>query len=283
MDMDQVAREAASPAPPSIFILSGGVGASGEQLVYTVLAQFPNSTVRTTTIGSIRQPEQVTRALEQARAAGGLVVCTMVDRGLRDQLIAEARSMHLPVIDLMSQLIGWLTDTLGQDPVQQPGRYRLLHRDYFDRVSAIDFTLHHDDGKNRDGWPQAEVVLVGVSRAGKTPLSVYLAVLGWKVANYPLVPLLPVPDELFDLDPRKVIGVTIDPEQLLMFRRQRQVRLGVQETSAYTDLETIREELHESKKLFRRGGWTVINMTDKTIEQGADEIIRKLTGTPSAS
>jgi regulator of PEP synthase PpsR (kinase-PPPase family) len=271
------------PAPsPTIFILSGGVGASGEQLVYTVLAQFPNSKIKTITIGSVRQAEQVAQALEQAKAAGGLVVCTLVDRGLRYLLLAEAYAMAVPVVDLMGPLMTWLVDALGQQPVQQPGRYRQLHREYFDRVAAIDFTLQHDDGKNKEGWPQAEAVLVGVSRSGKTPLSVYLAVLGWKVANYPFVPQLPVPEELFALDPRRVVGLTIDPEQLLMFRRQRQARLGVDGSSNYTDLETIREELQQALKIFRQGNFTVINMTDKTIEQGADEILRKLSGNPGA-
>jgi regulator of PEP synthase PpsR (kinase-PPPase family) len=177
----------------------------------------------------------------------------------------------------------WLTNTLGQKPLEQPGKYRQLHRDYYDRVAAIDYTLNHDDGKNPEGWSQAEIMLVGVSRSGKTPLSVYLAVLGWKVANYPLVPQLQVPQSLFDLDPTRVVGLTIAPEQLLMFRRQRQARLGIKETSTYTDLEAIQEEMQHARRIFRQGHFHIINMTDKTIEQGADEIIRLLAGQDSQS
>ena len=126
------------------------------------------------------------------------------------------------------------------------------------------------------GSGQAEIMLVGVSRSGKTPLSLYLAVLGWKVANIPLVPQIPVPEALFELNPETVVGLDINPEQLLVFRRQRQMRLGVSGDSPYTDLDTIREEIRLARKVFLRGGFAVIDMTDKTIEQSADEIIRKL-------
>jgi regulator of PEP synthase PpsR (kinase-PPPase family) len=268
---------------PTIFIISGGVGASGEHLVYTVLAQFPGNNVRIITIGNVTKSEQVSDALKRANDVGGLVTYTLVDARLRNQLLAEAQGMGIPAIDLMGPLIGWLSIALNQEPLESPGKYRELHREYFDRVAAIEYTLTHDDGKHREGWSQAEIVLVGISRSGKTPLSVYLAVLGWKVANIPLVPQIPVPEELFALEPNRVIGLTIDPEQLLVFRRQRQSRLGIKESSTYTDLETIEEEIQAAKKVYRRGNFQIVNMTDKTIEQGADEIIRKLAGQTSSN
>jgi len=263
---------------PSIYILSGGVGASAEQLIYTVLAQYPDNNVHIQTFGNIRQPSQITYALEKVQETGGLVIHTFVDAKLRELMITETRKAGIQTIDLMGPLISWITVALGQEPIQQPGRYRQLHRDYFDRVSAIDYTLAHDDGKNKEGWPQAEIILVGASRSGKTPLSVYLAVLGWKVANIPLVPEIPVPPELFDLDPSRVVGLMLDAEQLLLFRRQRQARLGVSETSAYTDLEMIQTELQQAQRVYRQGKFHILNITDKTIEQGADEIIKKMAG-----
>lgn len=263
-----------SPSPVTIFILSGGVGASGEQLAYTVLAQFPDSDVRVVTLGNIRSAEQVNAALEKARAVDGMVMHTLVDAALRDRLAAQSQEMGVAAIDLMGPLIGWLAGRLGREPLQEPGRYRHMHREQYDRISAIDYTLKHDDGKNPEGWPQAEIVLSGVSRAGKTPLSVYLAVLGWKVANVPLVPQIDVAPMLFELDARRVVGLVMDPEQLLVYRRQRQARLGVADGSDYTDLDTIQDELRRARAIFRRGGFHILNMTDKTIEQGADEILR---------
>lgn len=266
----------ASLLPPTIMILSGGIGASAEQVVHTALAQYPRDAVRVITNGSVRRLEQVSEALAQAQALDALVVYTMVDPALHDHLRAEARQLGVPAIDLMGPLMAWVTDRLGLPPKAQPGLYRQLHREYFDRVSAIDFALAHDDGKNSDGWAQAEAVLVGVSRSGKTPLSVYLAVLGWKVANYPFVPGAPIPEKLFELDRRRVIGLTIEPGQLLQYRLRRQQQLGVPGPSKYIDPQAVFEELQEAEKIFRRSGFTIVNMTDKTIEMGADEIIRRL-------
>jgi len=273
----------ASNDPPVIFVLSGGVGASGEQLVSTVLAQFPGNNVRIVVSGSVRQPEQVAAVLKQAQECGGLVVYTLVDESLRQHLVDEARRSGVQTFDLMTPVIDWLSSALHTRPLQEPGRYRVLHREQFERVAAIDYTLTHDDGKNPEGWPRAELVLVGVSRSGKTPLSIFLAVLGWKVANIPLVPEIPVPPSLYELDRTRVVGLTIDPDQLLLYRRQRQARLGVTEASTYTDLESIKTELLHAKKVFREGQFQTVNMTDKTIEMGADEILRKLskpTGDP---
>ena len=282
MNSNQADRSAKASFAPTIFLLSGGIGASAEQLVQTVLAQFPDNNLQIQIVGNVRQAGQITLALQQAKAVNGLVVFTLVDTRLSRQLLSEAQQMGVETMDLMGPLIDWIGAALGKEPLQEPGKYRQAHRVHLERIIAIEYTLSHDDGKNPEGWPQAELVLVGVSRVGKTPLSIFLAVLGWKVANVPLVPELPVPPALFDLDPRRVIGLTVDPEQLLVYRRQRQMRLGVSQTSDYTDLESIQQEIQHSRQVFRRGNFHIINMSDKTIEQGADEIIRKLSDQANA-
>jgi regulator of PEP synthase PpsR (kinase-PPPase family) len=261
---------------PAIFIVSGGVGASGEQVVHTLLAQFPADAVRVTTVGNVRDPEQIADALSQAQKADALVVYTLVDPSLHDYLLDESQKRQIQAVDLMGPIMEWVREKLGVAPKAQPGRYRLLHSEYFERVSAIDFTMAHDDGKNPDGWPEADIVLTGVSRVGKTPLSVYLAVLGWKVANYPLVPQVPIPESLFSLDPQRVFGIKVEPDQLLEYRTRRQKLLGAPGPSEYADAEAVYEEVEEALKVFRRGRFKIVDMTDKTIEQGADEIIRKL-------
>lgn len=263
-------------AVPTIFIVSGGVGASAEQLVYTLLAQFPDEVVRVTTIGNVRHPEQIADALSQAQKMDALVVYTLVDPSLHDYLLHESQKLQIKAIDAMGPIMEWVTEKLGIAPKAQPGLYRRLHSEYFERVAAIDFTMAHDDGKNPDGWPQADVTLVGVSRVGKTPLSLYLAILGWKVANVPLVPEIPLPESLFSLDPQHVIGVTVEPDRLLEYRTRRQRLLGAPGPSAYADSESIYEEVEEALKVFGKGRFKIIDMTDKTIEQGADEIIRHL-------
>jgi [pyruvate, water dikinase]-phosphate phosphotransferase / [pyruvate, water dikinase] kinase len=261
---------------PTIFIISGSIGASAEQVVHTLLAQFPQDTVRVTTVGNVRQPEQIAEVLLQAQQLAALVVFTLVDPQLHDYLIHEAQRLQVQTIDLMGPLMVWVAQKTGVAPRCEPGLYRQLHREYFDRVSAIDFSMAHDDGKNPEGWPKAEAMLVGVSRVGKTPISLYLAVLGWKTANYPLVPQITVPGDLFSLDPGRVFGLTVEPGRLLQYRLRRQRQLGAPGPSAYVDPQAVYEEVEEAQKLFRRSGFRIIDMTDKTIELGADEIIRHL-------
>ena len=267
-------RKRRATAPPPLYVVSGGVGASGEQLVQTVLAQFPDNNLPVITVGNVRQVTQIKRVIAQAKQAGGIIAHTLVDDRLRRALIDLARDEDVAAIDLMGPLLSRLESVLKRKALGQPGLYRQFHRAYFERVSAIEFTMAHDDGQQRAGWPQADLVLVGVSRAGKTPLSMYLAVLGWKVANVPLVPEVPPPPELFKLDRQRVIGLTIRPDQLLVFREQRYARLGLAAPIDYIHPRRIGEEVQAALRVFRRGRFAVIDVTDKPIETSADEIIK---------
>ena len=237
------AKHGNSPFQHSILIVSGGAGASGEQLVHTVLAQFPHSRVQVTTIPNIRFVEQIDEAIDQAQADGATLVHTLVDEHMRTYLATNAEARGVVALDLMGTLIDRLGAVLEQQPAGQPGLYRQLNKAYFDRVAAIEYTMAHDDGKSPDTWNQAEIVLAGVSRAGKTPLSLYLSVLGWKVANVPLVPGLELARQFFELDPQRVFGLKVEAGQLLAFRQQRQQRLGVSGPSDYVNPEKVLEEL----------------------------------------
>ena len=273
-------QERTAPTPPPIYIVSGGVGASGEQLVQTVLAQFPDCHVPMITMGNVRHATQIKRVVAQAKRSGGTIAHTLVDDRLRHALIALSHKENVAAIDLMGPLLSRLETVLKREALGQPGLYRQFHRAYFERVAAIEFTMAHDDGRHPAGWPQADVVLAGVSRAGKTPLSMYLAVLGWKIANIPLVPEIPPAPELFKLDRRRVVGLTVRPDQLIMFREQRYARLGVSAPLDYIDLDRIREEVQAALKVFRRGRFAVIDVTDKPIETSADEIIKLIESHP---
>ena len=267
-------RAPRAKTPPPIYIVSGGVGASGEQLVQTVLAQFPDNHVPVITVGNVRQVTHIKRVVAQAKQTGGLIAHTLVDDRLRRTLIDLARAEDVAAIDLMGPLLSRLENVLERKALGRSGLYRQFHRAYFERVSAIEFTMAHDDGQQRAGWPQADIVLSGVSRSGKTPLSMYLAVLGWKVANVPLVPEVPPPPELFKLDRKRVIGLTIRPDQLIIFRERRYRQLGVSVPMDYVDPRRIGEEVQAALKVFRHGRFAVIDVTDKPIETSADEIIK---------
>jgi regulator of PEP synthase PpsR (kinase-PPPase family) len=262
----------------TILIASGGAGTSGEQLVHTVLAQFPNSRVQVLTVPHLRSEEQLAQIVEQAAGAGATLVHTLVDSQARSFLVNQAASREVAAIDLMGPLFERLESVLGEQPLGEPGLYRLLNKAYFDRVEAMEFSMTHDDGRHPDGWPQAEVVLVGASRVGKTPLSLYLSVLGWKVANIPIVPELDPPEGLYRLDTRRVIGLSIAPAQLLAFRQELQKRLGVTGSGDYTDPQRIFEELQAVELICKRAGISLLDVTDKPIETSADEVIRLITG-----
>jgi regulator of PEP synthase PpsR (kinase-PPPase family) len=280
--ISQAKTSVAASSPPPIYVVSGGVGASGEQLVNTALAQFPENDVPVITIGNVRQVEQIRQVVKAARHSGGTIAHTLVDARLRDTLIALTDKQGVSAIDLMGPLLNRLAEVAGHEPLGRPGLYRQFHRAYFDRVAAIEFTMKHDDGQNPRGWPRADILLLGVSRTGKTPLSVYLSILGYKVANLPLILERPTPPALFRLNHRRVVGLTIRPDQLIVFREQRYSQLGALPPSDYVDLDKVREEVRAALALYQRGGFAVIDVTDKPIEASADEIIR-LISQPSKS
>lgn len=256
----------------AIFIVSGGTGFSGEQLVRTALAQFPASEVEVAVIAGIRRSEQLEAAVERSAAAGGLIVHTLVDSELRLTLDRLARNRGVLAVDLMGPLLAQLQVVLDLEPAGRPGLYRERNRETLERNEAIDYTLAHDDGRHPEGWRRADIVLVGVSRVGKTPISLYLASLGRKVANVPLVGG-EAPPELFQLHRRRVVGLTIEPDQLLAHRRWRERRLKVSLSGSYSNPLKLREELEAARRVFLQGGFAVVDITGKPVEVSAKEIL----------
>ncbi len=258
---------------PPLFIVSGGYGESGNQVAQTALAQFSGANLPIIVVPHVKEESQLREAVERAAATHGTILHTLVNTSHRVALIQMARERNVVTIDLIGTLLWRLTNVLGREPVGQPGLYRQLREEYFNRVEAIEFTVAHDDGKRIDELSAAEIVLVGPSRVGKTPLSMYLSISGWKVSNVPLTSELGPPPELFTIDRRRVVGLTIDPNQLQSHRKRRQRRLAAGGRSAYTDLQSINQELELARLVFRRGGFPEVNVTERTIEDTADEVI----------
>ena len=257
-----------------IYIISGGAGASGDQVVQTVLAQFPEVEAQIERHPNVRDLDQIRRIVEDARRTDGTIVHTLVDSKLRRGLIELAVEFDVTAIDLMGPLIDRLAEVFGQPPAEHPGLYRQLNKTYFERVAAIDFAMAYDDGKNPQGWKTADILLLGVSRSGKTPICLYLSVLGIKAANYPLVPGVEPPHELFEQDPARVIGLHIEAGQLLLHRQLRQKRMGTMGLGDYVNPSSIADEVTEAQAFYRRYRFSILDVTDKTIEACADEIIR---------
>lgn len=258
---------------PPLYIVSGGAGGVGAEVARLVLTQFEGVDVPLIVVPNVRDSAQLSDVVEQAEATGGTILHTLMEPGLRRDLVRKARERHVYEIDLVGSVLSRLATVMGREPVGKPGLYQQRRSAYFERLEAIEYTMQHDDGARLNGLGDAEIVLVGISRVGKSPLSMYLAVLGWKVANVPLVQEVPVPKALFAVDRRRVIGLIVEAEQIAARRRWRQRRLGVSMGSGYIDQERAEEEVEWARRLFRSHGWATVNLTNKSIEEGADEII----------
>jgi len=256
-----------------VFVVSGGLGSSGEQLTRTALAQFPDREVTVTVIGRVRSRNDLERVVDAASSSGATLVHTLVDTALRTELLALARDREVVAVDAMGPVLDALTTMLGQEPVGIPGLYRKVREDYFHRVEAIEFAVHHDDGRNCGELHFADIVLIGVSRSGKTPLSMYIAMHGYKTANVPLINGMEPPDELFKIDRRRVVGLTLDPERLVAYRRRRQQDLGSGASTSYSDPKQIVRDLECARRIVQRGRFASIDVSMKPIEESASEVI----------
>lgn len=261
----------------TIFVVSGGVGSSGEQLVRTVMAQFPSDELRLIVVPHVHYARQLEEPVAQAAELNATLVHTLVDPHLRRHLTRLCRQKGVHALDLMGDLIERLERQTHLKAFGQPGLYRKLNQDYFDRVAAIEYAMAHDDGRQPEEWHTADILLVGVSRVGKTPLSLLLSVMGWKTANYPFVPQIAPPEALLKLDPGRVIGLTIEPGQLILLRQERQRRMGAASTGGYTNPEQVLDEVEQARNFCRQHGFRVLDVTDKPLETTADEIIRLIT------
>nr|WP_321353500.1 pyruvate, water dikinase regulatory protein [uncultured Draconibacterium sp.] len=260
-----------SPAP--IYVVSGGTGIAGNNLVQAILIQYPENKVPVEIIGRVTSEDEVFDIIMKAKADKGLIAHTMVNPELRHKINELAEEFKVRVIDLMGELADYLDESLDVEPMVHPGLYREINHQYFDRIDSIEFTLSHDDGMSPERLRNAEIILTGVSRAGKTPLSVYLAMYGWKVANVPLVPGIQPPDELFQVDPNRVFGLHIGASQLIAHRQKRIASWDNHHVESYVDQRAVREEIRKAMFVFDRGGFTVINVSNKPIESTANEIL----------
>lgn len=264
-------------SPPPIYVVSGGKGVAGDSVVQSVLIQFPNSMVPVIIQPDVHTIERVEEVVNLALKTNGVIVHTMVNAEIRKILVSVCNTKGVRHFDLVGGLSDYLSDLLQIQPISKPGLYRLQHIDYFQRVEAIEFTMRHDDGQFVDKIEHAEIILTGVSRTGKTPLSVYLAMFGWKVANVPLVPGIKPPDSLFKVDPNRVFGLTISVKYLIAQRGNRMRNLNFHGQIDYIDPRMVRQELDFAESVFRQGGFTVFDITNKPIESSANEILTILT------
>lgn len=257
-----------------VFAVSDATGKTCETVVLAALSQFKTTQIVLETFSNIRALGQVQEILLRAAAVDGVIIYTMASPELRHKITELGRLHGVPTVDILGPVLTRLSDLLEISPLAKPGLFHQLDSDYFKRIEAVDFTIKHDDGRGLDTLAGAEIVLLGVSRASKTPVSIYLSYRGWKVANIPVVWNEELPNELQAVNARKVIALTINPTRLEAIRRERQIKLQAGEGSAYADLEQIRREVLFALRQYERWQFPILDATYKSIEETATEVMR---------
>jgi regulator of PEP synthase PpsR (kinase-PPPase family) len=263
-----------------IFVLSDGTGQTGKRVLEAALLQFdlPVMIIR---IPHVRSVEQVNEVVADAVRSHSMIVYTLVSVELRQAVHIAGMERGVIVVDLLGGLLSKLQDFLHRTPWGRPGLLYQTDAGYYQRVDAMEYTVQHDDGQKVDDLSDADLVLVGPSRTSKTPVSFYLAYRGWKVANVPIVLGLEPPEPLRELDPRKVVGLTTDPQRLALIRQERLKNMGAQASSAtYADLRHIQQEVRYSLRLCKTNRWPVVNVTGKAVEETAHEVINLVAAHP---
>jgi len=259
----------------TVMVISDATGETADRMVRAALLQFDRPDVNVRVFSRVRLESEVEKLFEQAAEVQALMVFTIVDQAARDLIWKLVERYNVEAIDLIGSLIGKLTSFLAKEPAGIPGLLHSMGEDYFRRIEAVEFAVKNDDGAEPRNLPKADLVLVGISRTSKTPLSTYLAQKGLKVANVPLVLGVHPPEELEAVPDHKVYGLIIRPEALVRIRQARLRHLGMPGDSSYGDRTHVEEELEYSRQIFRdHPNWPVIDVTSKAIEETASDILR---------
>jgi regulator of PEP synthase PpsR (kinase-PPPase family) len=260
-----------------IYVVSDSTGETAERVTRATLLQFPEHSIRLKLERRVRDRRGLTAILENAAAQEAMVVFTLVRPELRDHFNEEATKLGVRHVDVIGSLIRQVGQYLKADPVNIPTAEMPLSEEYFRRVEAIEFAVKSDDGKEPRNLHKADLVLVGVSRTSKTPLSTYLAGRGLKIANVPLVLGVDPPSELYELPGYRVVGLTVDVDQLTDIRGQRLQQLGMASDANYGLRDHVKAELEYAHEIFREHSeWMVVDVTNCAIEETATIILEAL-------
>lgn len=256
-----------------IFTLSDSSGETAAHVAQAALVQFPPGFASIYRLPQVRSCQQITTLVREIATGRSLIAYTLVLPEYRETLEQEARKHNVPTLDLLGPLIAKISDLTHSNPLSQPGRLHQLDETYFRRMEAVNFAVRFDDGKNPDGIHQADLILVGLSRTSKTPNCMYLAQhYGLKAANCPIVMGVDPPKALFNVQARKIVGLTIDPHLLQDLRQTRAQIIGMGGDTVYADLNEIKLEVQYAKRIFRELKCHVIDVSSKAIEEISSEI-----------
>lgn len=259
-----------------VYIISDGTGETAAVMTRAAVVHYSKFDFHIIRNKNVRTEAQVESVINEAFKRGALIVHTVVTPTLRTYLEEKAAEKNLLQVDLLGPLLQKLDAFLNvENNNREAGKLRSVDETYFRRVEAIEFSVRHDDGKITNDLDVADIVLVGISRTSKTPLSLFLGYKGWKVANVPLVKGTPLPPQLMEIDQRKIVGLTIDPSSLQKIRKNRLEKFGQDPGGEYARLDNIFDEIEYAKQIFgQHKRWPVLDVTDRALEETASEITR---------
>ena len=261
-----------------VYVVSDSVGETAEFVVKAVATQFNGGNIEIRRNSYVEEIEDIEDVIVLAKRSHSIIAYTLVIPSLKEYLDQRAKEENILAVDLLHPLIHAFSKKFHVQPNEKPGLMRKLDEDYFRKIEAIEFAVKYDDGRDPRGILRADIVLIGVSRTSKTPLSMYLAHKGYKVANVPLVPEVPPADELYEVPRSRCIGLIISPDKLNEIRKERLKALGLASQANYASFERILEELDYAEKIMKRVGCPIIDVSNKAIEETASlmlDILKK--------
>ncbi|WP_314002569.1 pyruvate, water dikinase regulatory protein [uncultured Paenibacillus sp.] len=264
----------------TIYICSDGVGETAEAVAQATMRQFGGERIRLKRYAPVKDEDEIVQVVEEAARTGGFIAFTLVQPELREMMREEAARRGVRAVDVLGPMMQAYIDTFNGSPKREPGLLHTLDDDYYKRIEAVEFAVKFDDGKDARGLLQAQVVLIGVSRTSKTPLSIYLAHKGIRVANLPLIPEVRPPQELAAAPGKLIVGLTMEVGHMALIRSERLREMGLPETASYASEKRITEELAFADDVMETVGCKRIDVTRRSIEETAAIILRWLNEMP---
>ena len=259
----------------NVYLVSDSTGETLDRIFLSLKSQFANFEYEKKEFAFVRTEHQIDKILKECQNVENvLILYTIVETKLAKYLASKSEESNTPCFGVLGNLILSFSKLLNQKAIHKPSAQHVLDDDYYKRIEAIQFTMAHDDGKKVDDINNADVVLLGVSRTSKTPTSIYLANRGYKTVNVPLVLDQKLPDGLSANKKSCIVGLVADPERLADIRRNRVAIMKDHNLKEYTDLDVIKNEIENSKKLFKKNNWPIIDVTRRSVEETAASILK---------
>lgn len=259
---------------PKFYIISDSVGETALRATNAALAQFPSLTQKSMKrFPFINNMEELQPVLIEAQKVNAIIVTTLVNRELDNYARDFASERSLAYYNVIRELMTIITNQTDLEPTEKYGQLHRLDDHYFDRIQAIEFAVKYDDGKNRKGFELADIILLGVSRSSKTPLSMYMANKSYKVANLPIFPEVHIPEEIYKAESKRIFGLTASPLYIQSIRQKRVEMMGLGSGASYSNLERVKQELIFAEDLYYKLGAEVINIENQSIEELSEHIL----------